>query len=76
MRATIMRADYTGAGRTNLTTFSLRSVYVPPTFGPRSTHVRRPPKYIKHVVCQKSKTVCVPLNDAFHHMRSTICVPL
>ena len=66
MRATIMRADYTGAGRTNLSTFGLRSVYVPPTFRPRSTPVPRPPKYIKHLVCQQKQNcmrsiqLCVP----------------
>ena len=77
MRATIMRADYTGAGRTNLSTFGLRSVYVPPTFRPRSTPVPRPPKYIKHLVCQQKQNcmrsiqLCVP-PYAFHCMRATM----
>ena len=59
---------------------SVRSAYVPSTFRLRSAHDPLPcrdRRSISNILfVSKSKTVCVPFNYAFHHMRSTICVPL
>ena len=80
MCSTIMRANHTDAARTSLPTFRLRSVYAPLTF--RSRSARDPLMCCDRRILSnnsfhmKSKARCVPLQYAFHCMRSAICVPL